>query len=62
MSWTLSAALDSWSKVYGHDLDTIFTPVARPVVARIDAGAESSPDVVKWIADRFGGKPPPSTC
>jgi hypothetical protein len=27
-----------------------------------DAGAESSSDVVKWVADRFAGKSPPSTC
>jgi hypothetical protein len=26
-----------------------------------DAGAESSTDVVKWVAGRFAGKPPPST-
>jgi len=149
-------ALDAWSRVYGHNLDTVFTPVARPIVQRIvrlcihnstqalaflplttllkvaylksppwqtepwktllkqntlgetrtpapvfiaqgsadqivhppitaafarhlcgmgekvdyrvysgvghDAGAQSAPDVVKWIADRFAGKPPPTTC
>lgn len=149
-------ALDSWSRVYGHDLETILTPFARPIVQRMvrlclhnqtqalaflplttilkvgylksppwqtepwqtlltqntpgetktpapiflaqggadplvhppitatfarhlcsmgdrveyrvypgashDAGAESAPDIVKWIADRFAGKPPPSTC
>ena len=27
-----------------------------------DAGEQSAPDVVTWIADRFAGKPPPSTC
>ncbi|GAC1334059.1 MAG: lipase family protein [Chloroflexota bacterium] len=149
-------ALDSWSRVYGHDLETVFTPLARPVVRRMvglclhdqtqalgflplttilkvgylksppwhtepwkslllqnspgrmsipapifiaqggadqlvhppvtaafvkrlctvgdrvvyrvypgvghDAGAQSAPDVVRWIADRFAGKPPQSTC
>jgi alpha-beta hydrolase superfamily lysophospholipase len=149
-------ALEAWSQVYHHDLETILTPVARPIVRRMvrlclhnqtqalgflplstllkigylrsppwhtepwktllqqntpgasripapvfiaqggadalvhppitaafarhlcgmgekveyrvypgvphDAGAESAPDIVRWIADRFAGKPPPSTC
>ncbi|MBV9282405.1 MAG: alpha/beta fold hydrolase [Chloroflexi bacterium] len=149
-------ALDAWSQVYGHDLETVFTPAARPIVDRMvrlclqnqtqmlaflplttilkvgylrsppwqsepwqtllkqntpgqaripapilisqggadqlvlpavtaayvrrlcrmgekveyrvypgvghDAGAESAPDVVAWLANRFAGKPPPSTC
>jgi acetyl esterase/lipase len=149
-------ALDAWSRVYGHNLETILTPIARPIVNRMvrlclhnttqglallplttilkvgylksppwqtepwktllqqntpgqtripapifiaqggadqlvhppvtaafvkhlcslgekaeyrvyagvghDAGAESTPDVVKWIADRFAGKLPPSNC
>ncbi len=28
-------ALDAWSKVYHHDLEAIFTPVARPIVHHI---------------------------
>jgi len=28
-------ALDAWSQVYGHDLETVFTPVARPIVRRM---------------------------
>jgi alpha-beta hydrolase superfamily lysophospholipase len=27
-----------------------------------DAGAESAPDVTQWVADRFAGRPPSSTC
>ena len=30
--------------------------------AHLDAGHVAVPDVVRWIADRFAGKPPPSTC
>jgi alpha-beta hydrolase superfamily lysophospholipase len=30
--------------------------------AHLDAGPGAVPDVVPWIADRFAGKPPPSTC
>jgi acetyl esterase/lipase len=149
-------ALDSWSRVYGHDLESVFAPVARPVVNRMvklcmhnqtqmlgllpltavlrvrylksppwkaepwktllqqntpgetrtnaplfitqggadalvppsltaafakhlcamgetveyrvypgvphDAGAQSAPDVARWIAARFAGRPPPSNC
>jgi pimeloyl-ACP methyl ester carboxylesterase len=31
-------------------------------VAHLDAGHIAVPDVVRWIADRFAGKPAPSTC
>ncbi|MDQ2741467.1 MAG: lipase family protein [Chloroflexota bacterium] len=148
--------LDAWSQVYGYNLDTVFTPAARPIVHHMvrlclhnatqmlafipltqvlkigylksppwqtepwktllaentpgktkipapvlisqggadqlvhppvtaafakhlcamgeqveyrvypgavhDAGAESGSNVAKWIANRFAGKPPPSTC
>ena len=30
--------------------------------AHLDAGHVAVPDVVGWIADRFAGKPPPTTC
>jgi hypothetical protein len=30
--------------------------------AHLDAGHVAVPDVVRWIADRFAGKPPPTTC
>jgi pimeloyl-ACP methyl ester carboxylesterase len=31
-------------------------------IAHLDAGHVAVPDVVRWIADRFAGKPPPTTC
>jgi predicted esterase len=30
--------------------------------AHLDAGHVAVPDVVQWIADRFAGKPAPTTC
>jgi alpha-beta hydrolase superfamily lysophospholipase len=30
--------------------------------AHLDAGHVAVPDVAQWIADRFAGKPAPSTC
>jgi predicted esterase len=30
--------------------------------AHLDAGHVAVPDVVDWIADRFAGEPPPTTC
>jgi dipeptidyl aminopeptidase/acylaminoacyl peptidase len=36
----------------------------RPLTgtAHLDAGHVAVPDVVQWIADRFAGKPAPTTC
>ena len=33
-----------------------------PGVAHLDAGTTAAPDVAEWIADRFAGKPAPTTC
>jgi hypothetical protein len=33
-----------------------------PGVAHVDAGFKAAPDVATWIADRFAGRPAPSTC
>jgi pimeloyl-ACP methyl ester carboxylesterase len=33
-----------------------------PGTAHLDAGQVAVPDVLQWVADRFAGKPPPSTC
>ena len=33
-----------------------------PGTAHLDAGHVAIPDVVQWIADRFAGKPSPTTC
>jgi len=30
--------------------------------AHLDTGHVALPDVVQWIADRFAGKPAPTTC
>ncbi|MEU4605458.1 lipase family protein [Kribbella sp. NPDC023972] len=33
-----------------------------PGVEHVDAGFKAAPDVAAWIADRFAGKPAPTTC
>jgi pimeloyl-ACP methyl ester carboxylesterase len=33
-----------------------------PSVEHLEAGIIAAPDVAAWIADRFAGRPPPSTC
>jgi uncharacterized membrane protein HdeD (DUF308 family)/pimeloyl-ACP methyl ester carboxylesterase len=33
-----------------------------PTVGHLETGIVASPDVAAWIAQRFAGKPPPSTC
>ena len=34
----------------------------RPGVGHLEAGHVAAPEVATWIADRFAGEPPPSTC
>jgi len=36
--------------------------VAYPGVGHLDAGQATAHDASTWIADRFAGKPPPTTC
>ena len=33
-----------------------------PGVAHLVTGHEAAPAVLRWIAERFAGKPPPTTC
>ena len=33
-----------------------------PSVGHLEAGIVAAPDVARWIAERFAGDPPPSTC
>ena len=39
-----------------------WSSVFFPGTAHLDAGQVAVPDVVEWIADRFAGRAPPTTC